>query len=250
MLSDLLWIYPKDCFQARFIQRVKRFSIEVAYGNQSLWIHSNNSGSMLGLTRKNQLILVSKAKNPKRKLPFTEEAVFFKPSDFDPGFWVGVNTAVPLHILGQAHSLGLLDFLHNYPSMQREKKYGESRLDALFLGESEAKLYVECKNVTLMEDDCAMFPDAKSERAQKHLETLINIVSHGYSAAMFYLVQRPDGHCFGPCAAIDCDYARLFYQAISLGVKIYPYRADISLDGIRLGERLPLAPKQAIIGSS
>ena len=243
-----LLAYPDDCFEAHFVQRVKRFSVEVRSGHQSFWIHSNNSGSMLGLTRKDQVVLVSKAKNPKRKFPYTQEAVFFKPSAFDRGFWVGVNTAVPLKLLALAHSQGLLDFVREYPEMRQEQKYGASRLDALFFGKDGAKLYVECKNVTLVEDACAMFPDAKSERAQKHLQTLMEIVARGGQAAMFYLVERPDAQCFGPCAVIDSAYAKLFYEAIACGVQIEVYQADITRAGISLGAKLPLARRQAIIG--
>ena len=245
--QPLLWPYGADVLEAKFIQRVKRFSIEVEYEKHSLWVHSNNSGSMLGLTRKNQQVLISKAKNPKRKLAYTQEAVYFKPTSYDRGFWVGVNTAVPLAILGRAHALGLLDFVAHFPTMLKEKRFADSRLDAVFLGSGDNKLYVECKNVTLVEDDCAMFPDAKSIRAQKHLKTLINIVRQGGQAAMFYLVQRPDGHCFGPCAAIDFDYAKLFYEALGAGVDMQAYRASVTLDGIRLGEKLPLAPKEALL---
>ena len=108
-----------------------------------------------------------------------------------------------------------------------------------------APLWVECKNVTMVEDGVACFPDAATERGQKHLRELMDIVRCGERAAMFYLVQRPDGHCFGPADVVDPAYAALFYEAMDAGVEIYPYRASVSPAGIELEGLLPVAPRPA-----
>ena len=95
------------------------------------------------------------------------------------------------------------------------------------------------------EDDAACFPDAATERGRKHLRELMDIVRCGERAAMFYLVQRADGRCFAPADFIDPEYADLLYAAVAAGVEIYPYRADISAQGVDLGEQLPLRPQGA-----
>ena len=92
----------------------------------------------------------------------------------------------------------------------------------------------------MVEDDAACFPDAASERGRKHLRELMDIVAHGERAAMFYLVQRPDGRCFAPADFIDPAYAELFYEAVARGVEIYPYRAVVSPRGVDLGGLLPV----------
>ena len=83
--------------------------------------------------------------------------------------------------------------------------------------------------------------DAATVRGQKHLRELMDIVSSGERGAMFYLVQRPDGRCFGPAAFIDPAYAALFWQALRAGVEIYPYEGCLTEAGIGLGRLLPLA---------
>ena len=40
---------PPHCIVAAFVQRRKRFSVLLQHEGQDLWVHSNNSGSMLGL---------------------------------------------------------------------------------------------------------------------------------------------------------------------------------------------------------
>ena len=242
---------PSGCVVGAFVQRRNRFSVEIRTAQGPLWIHSNNSGSMLGLTRPGAPVLASPAANPARKLKYTQEGVWLArtacppPPDLPPGaedgFWVGVNTSVPNKMLEAAFKAGRLPFAVGYTQLTREARRGQSRLDGLFSGPGLPPLWVECKNVTLVEDDAACFPDAASERGRKHLRELMDIVAHGQRAAMFYLVQRPDGHCFAPADCIDPEYAALHAAARRSGVEIYPFRALVGQNGVDLGEALPLA---------
>lgn len=229
---------PANCIQGKFLRRVKRFSIEFEYQGQKHWAHTNNSGTMLGLLTPGSPALFSASDNPKRKLPYTLERI--KLPHNSGGHWVGVNTLLPNQILEAAFNAKKLDFCSSYSQIKREAKLGASRLDALCTGPDLPPLWIECKNVTLVEDNCAAFPDAQSQRAQKHLRELLEIVKSGARAAMFYLVQRPDGACFGPADYIDEDYAKLFWQALALGVEAYAYRAVFSEHGTNLGAEIPL----------
>ena len=78
----------------------------------------------------------------------------------------------------------------------------------------------------------------------------MDIVSSGERAAMFYLVQRPDGHCFAPAEFIDPLYAELFYEAMARGVEIYPYRAEVSPRGVELGGPLPVRKGRFDLGQA
>lgn len=243
--AGILLPFDTTCLEGTFVQRRKRFSVEILVNGQSMWVHSNNTGSMLGLLQAGNEVLVSLSSNPKRKMPGTLELIKSQ------GGWVGVNTSVPLKLLRAAFKKGQLPFAVGYSDFKAEVLVppelavcGASekvRLDALFGGPGKAPLWVECKNVTLVENGVAAFPDAKTERGQKHLRTLINLVKNGQRAVCFYLVQRSDGRFFGPADYIDEIYAEIFWQALEAGVEIYPYRAVISRQGIGLGELLPLA---------
>lgn len=275
--------YGQPCAVGRFIQRVKRFSVEMLYQGQSHWVHSNNSGSMLGLLRKNAPMIASPAHNPKRKLQWTQEAIYLgnvkenkleinvqengeslKNHASHDGFWVGVNTSIPNKMIEAAFHAGALSWAEGYTSLTREKsretkderkntlkdeglsaskpssKAAISRFDAKIEGPNVPTLWVECKNVTMVEDEVACFPDAITERGAKHLREMMRIVSEGERAAMFYLVQRPDGYCFGPADFVDPAYATLFYEAIDAGVEMYAYRGVVSLHGVTLGDAVPV----------
>lgn len=255
-MTTALIRFEPACVTGRFVRRQKRFSVEIALDSGPVWVHSNNSGSMLGLTHPGVPVLASPAVNPNRKLPYTQECVWCgsRPPQKDTplaniladpqGFWVGVNTSIPNKMLAAAFAAKLLPFAAGYTHLQRESTRGQSRLDACLTGPGLAPLWVECKNVTMVEDDVACFPDAVTERGQKHLRELIEIVQQGERAATFYLVQRADGCCFGPAEVIDPDYAALFWQAVDMGVEIYPYRALVSPAGIDLGPLLPLTQQR------
>ncbi|MCG8533446.1 MAG: DNA/RNA nuclease SfsA [Desulfovibrionales bacterium] len=235
--------YPKGCVAGSFVRRVKRFSVEIMVEGESVWIHSNNTGSMMGLLREGSPVLASPATNPNRKLKWTQEAVGLHMPDGVK--WVGVNTQTPNKMLKIAFEEGLLSWAEGYDVFKSEAKVGDSRADGLIRCSDDSKppIWVECKNVTMVEDEVACFPDAVTERGQKHLRNMMSLVQQGQRAVFFYLIQRPDGHCFAPADVIDPAYAELFYEALELGVEVYPYRATVTEDGIYLGELLPVNPK-------
>lgn len=255
---------PAHCIVAAFVARRKRFSVLLQHQGADLWVHSNNSGSMLGLCLPGAPVLASPASNPDRKLKYTQECVWlarravpelienthesgaYESGAHSPasGFWVGVNTSTPNRMLEAAFHARRLPFAQGYTTLVREAKRGQSRLDGLLTAPDLPPLWVECKNVTMVEDNAACFPDAASERGQKHLRELMDIVACGERAAMFYLVQRPDGECFAPADFIDPAYAALFYKALTAGVEMYPFRALVSPAGIDLGPMLPVRPQQ------
>ncbi len=232
-LGSPLVPFPTTCTVARFKQRQKRFMVEVETEGESFWVHTNNSGSMLGLLQPGTPVLVSPSPNPKRKLPYTLEMVFTR------GFWVGVNTSMPGRVLRAAWQEGLLTQAEGYPRFESEKKSAHSRLDARLHGPN-GTLWVESKNVTLVEDDVAYFPDAVTTRGQKHLQELTALRASGVRCACFYLIQRPDSLCFAPADFIDPTFAELFWTACSAGVEMWVYEARLGVDGVSLGRRIPL----------
>lgn len=225
--------FPAESLLAVFRRREKRFTVEADRDGVPLRVHCNNSGSMMGLLRPGCEILVSPAPRPGRKLPYTLELVKVD------GFWTGVNTLTPNRILKLAWEAALLPETAGCDTFRSEAKIGESRLDARLSG-PEGALWVESKNVTLVEEDVAYFPDAPTLRGQKHLRELIRIVKSGERAACFCLIQRPDARCFAPADFIDPAFADLFWEAMDGGVEIWPYQALISPEGIALGQRLPV----------
>lgn len=244
--------YPPGCRTGRLLRREKRFSVAVELDGRQVWAHTNNTGSMLGLLRPGSPVLLSPAANPARKLAWTVEALGLGTHGIpDPGapdlVWVGVNTSIPNRFLSAAFAAGLLPWTYGYTSLKREAVHAESRLDGLCTGPDRAPLWIECKNVTLVEDGVAAFPDAVTERGSKHLGTLRRLVAEGCRAAMLYLVQRTDGLCFGPADYIDPAYAAALHEALAHGVEAYAVVARVTPDGIFLDRNLPVKARKAVL---
>ncbi|GKT07493.1 DNA/RNA nuclease SfsA [Desulforhabdus sp. TSK] len=225
--------FPPGSLPAVFLRREKRFLVEVRAGCETFWVHTNNSGSMMGLLKVGAEVLISPAERAGRRLAFTLELVRVQ------GFWVGVNTLVPNRLLRAAWQAGLMPETAGYDTFKSEAKYGRSRIDGFFNGPS-GPLWVENKNVTLVEDGVAYFPDAVTIRGQKHLQELMALARQGQRTACFYVIQRPDADCFAPADFIDPAFTDLFLQAQEAGVETWPYQALASPQGIRLGNRLPM----------
>ena len=224
----------------RFIRREKRFFVSVELDGQEVMAHTNNTGTMLGLLRPGAPVLLSPATNPERKLKWTVEAL--GQPDGQSFFWVGVNTSMPNRLLTAFFEAGLLPWAEGYTTLRREAVNGESRLDGLFTGPGMPDLWVECKNVTLVEDCEAAFPDAVTARGAKHLQTLMRLKAEGARAAMLYVIQRPDGKCFRAADYIDQAYADALVEAVDAGVEVYPVVADVREDGMYYGGTLPYRP--------
>ncbi len=232
--TETLSIFPEGSRLVRLCRREKRFLVEVEAGGERFWVHCNNSGSMLGLLRPGAAGFISPALRQDRRLPYTLELVQLGST------WVGVNTLIPNRILHLSWQAELLPEILGYEQFRKEAQIGRSRLDALLTG-PRGTLWVETKNVTLVEDGVAYFPDAVTSRGQKHLRELIRLAREGNRVACFYLVQRADAQCFGPADFIDPEFADLFWEAIGEGVEMWPYLAPVSPHGIGLGPRLPLS---------
>lgn len=240
ILQTPLLPMPAGCVVGTLQERVKRFSVRCTVNGQEVWAHTNNSGSMLGLVRPGSAVVLSPAANPARKLAWTLELIGL-PGGQKP-LWVGVNTQTPNKLLKAAFYAGQLPWAAGYTRFTAEAPCGESRIDGLLQGEGLPDLWVECKNVTLVEDGVAAFPDAVSTRAQKHVGTMMGRVAAGQRAAFFYCIQRGDAGCFAPAGYVDPDYARLFLQSHKAGVEVYPHVVQAEPAGIGLGPMLPLAP--------
>lgn len=228
--------FPQGSRPALFVAREKRFLIHVLLDGRPVTAHTNNSGSMLGLLRPGMEVFLSPAASPGRRLPYTLEVV--RPC----GDWVGVNTLMPNRLLKRAWETRALPELRAYTDFTAEAKWGDSRLDAKLTG-PDGEFWIEAKNVTMVEDGVACFPDAVTERGQKHLLELMDLAKRGVRVGVFLAVQRPDGQCFGPADFIDPRFAELFWQALDRGVEFFPHVVHASPEGIALGRRLPLVSR-------
>jgi len=223
--------------RARFLRREKRFLIHAtgADGVQLL-AHTNNTGRMSGCLFPGNTIWLSPAQNPDRKLKWTLEIV-----ETPAGVPVGVNTGLANRLVADAIAAGLIPDLAGFPHLRREVRYGSrgSRADILLAGEA-ARVWVEVKNVSLVEDGHGRFPDAPTERGRKHLLELQEMVRGGDRAALVFCSQRPDALTLGPADDIDPDYGHLLREAAQCGVEIFGVGCLVSPEAVSVDRNLKI----------
>ena len=235
--------FSTPLIKGKIIKRYKRFLADVELkSGEVITAHIANTGSMKTCWEPGWKVLMSFHDNPKRKLKYSLEMIH------NGETWIGINTSLPNKLAKEAIEKGTIKELLGHPSIRAEVKTGKSRLDLLLSQgrENEPKstqCFVEIKNVTLRGDERpfkAYFPDAKSERAQKHVSELIRLKKEGYQAALLFIVQREDVQSFSPAKDIDPIYSELLKEAKRKNVKILAYQCSLSEQEICVKKPLPV----------
>ena len=153
--------------KATLIKRYKRFLADVILEDGSTTtIHVANTGAMTGCATPNDTVFYSVSDNKKRKYPFSWEL-----SQTNENHWICVNTIRANQLVEEALINQEISELKNFTDLKREVKYGNenSKIDFHLIDEQHNETFIEVKSVTLLEGKQGYFPDAKTERGQKHL---------------------------------------------------------------------------------
>jgi sugar fermentation stimulation protein A len=167
------------------------------------------------------------------------------------GAWVGVNTAIPnmivketlQHVVGHKDTIvGPFSFWAQFDEVKAEHKISaETRLDFVLSRKGDThKHFIEVKNVTLGEKGIAKFPDAVTERGQKHIRELEALMAEGHTVEIIFTVQRHDCGAFMTADDIDPVYGKMLREAYHQGLMVSPFLVDLSPTDVTLSEvKLP-----------
>tara|TARA_B100000470_G_scaffold60310_1_gene45557 strand:+ start:16 stop:720 length:705 start_codon:yes stop_codon:yes gene_type:complete len=227
--------YKEKLLQGILIKRYKRFFADINFKNQIITAHCPNSGSMMGLIEKGNIVWFSKSDNPKRKLKYTLEIIKVKKN------LVGINTLITNKLVLEALKSKKIKNLIPFNKIKTESKFSKNTRFDFLLFNGKTKCYLEVKNVTLVRNEnVAEFPDAVTSRGTKHLNELINAKNYGYQSYILYLIQREDCKNFKIADDIDKDYKIAFNKAIKAGVKMLCYDCKISNEEVKLNNQINL----------
>ncbi len=233
--DDLCEPFPQPVIAATFLRRRQRFlaDMRLADGTE-LTAHCANTGSMRATLFPGAAAWIWDSKKTTRKLPHSWLAIQ------GPDAWIGVDTLLPNRLTARVLRAGALAPLRDYPQVSAERVLeAGSRVDLLLEG-APGRCWVEVKNVTLVEEGTARFPDAVTERGRKHLGSLTRAVQAGERAAMVFVVQRADGRRFRPADDIDPAYGAALRAAVAAGVEVYALGCTVEPRGVCPRELLPL----------
>jgi sugar fermentation stimulation protein A len=152
---------------------------------------------------------------------------------------VSVDTTLPNRLIHEALKVQALDEFADWELERREVTIGGSRIDFM-LRRGDERLVLEVKSVTLVEDGVALFPDAVTARGARHVRELTRVAGEdGWSAAILFVLQRPDAQRIEAAAGIDPVFAAALADAKRAGVRVLGRRCTVTLERLALGGRVP-----------
>ena len=216
-----------------FVKRYKRFFVDVNIKNKIITAHCPNSGSMMGLLKKNNRVWITEATNKKRKLKYTLQIIK------DDKSKVGVNTHLTNKIVLEALKNKLIKDFRNLTYIKSEQTFGANTRFDFYLEEKNSKSFLEVKNVTLKrKSKTAEFPDSITSRGTKHINELIRAKKKGFKAYLLFVIQREDCDKIEIAKDIDPEYSKALINAIKHNVKILCYDCKFSSKGIILNNKI------------
>ena len=216
-----------------FIKRYKRFFVDVKTKHQIVTAHCPNTGSMLGLLKKNNKVWITKTNNKNRKLKYTLQIIE------DNGKKIGINTHLTNKIVYTALKVNFIKEFKNELIIKPEQKFGNNTRFDFLIESGKQKIFLEVKNVTLSRNrNISEFPDAITTRGKKHLVHLQDAIKKGFDSYLLFLVQREDAKEFQIAKDIDPKYYDEIKKAKKNGVKIFAYSCKVNNKEISVNKKI------------
>ncbi|NNE39063.1 MAG: DNA/RNA nuclease SfsA, partial [Gammaproteobacteria bacterium] len=195
------------------------------------------TGSMLGCSQPGLKVWVQNTFNSNRKYPYSWELV-----QTNNNILVGINTLLSNKLVREGIEINKIPEIQNYDAIKTEVRYGKenSRIDLLLKSNTQPDCFVEVKNVTMVENKIAYFPDAVSQRGLKHLRELIDNVNCGNRSIIFFCIQRNDATSFSPAHQIHPEYAKLLKEAANSGVETLAYTCNLTTTKLEIKSPVPV----------
>ncbi|MDA8099892.1 MAG: DNA/RNA nuclease SfsA [Nitrospiraceae bacterium] len=196
----------ENIIPATFLSRPNRFVLRCDLGGRTVNAYLPNPGRLWELLFPGTTVYLTKfPPSSERKLKYLAVAVL------RDGMPIMLHTHhtndVAAHLIRQNRIPGL----EGAEIVKAEHTIGGSRFDFL-LRKDGRDILLEVKSCTLVSDGLAMFPDAISARATKHVEELAHLTGQGYGAAVLFVVGWPHARYFMPEHHTDLEFSRALYN--------------------------------------
>ena len=213
--------------EGRFISRPNRFIAEVEMQDGRKTVHVKNTGRCRELLVPGAAVYLENSAAPGRKTDYDLVAVQ------KDGKIVNMDSLAPNRTVHEWIASG--KYFKDVTLIKPESFYKDSRFD-FYVEAGTRKIYIEVKGVTLEKDRTALFPDAPSDRALKHVEELIEAVGKGFEGYVIFVIQMKGPERFMPNREAQPEFADALQRAKEAGVHILAYDCSVSADEIELCE--------------
>ncbi len=196
---NIILPYPHPLKKCKFVKRYKRFLVDVLLDDGSVeTVHCANSGSMKSCLIENTDAYILNSFNSERKLPYSlelfnlEDGLACLNTSRANSFVEKILQEVFSKKIKKSFDFSYEEFL-KYNIINREVKFNEHTRFDFCLSSTHflKKCWIEVKTVSLMLDsNTYAFPDAVTQRGQKHLKELMYAKENGDDAWLFFVLMR------------------------------------------------------------
>lgn len=216
-----------------FLSRPNRFRVVCETGGDRVEAYLPNPGRLWELLLPGSNLLLERSEgNTDRKTDHTVVAV---ETDHGP---VMLHTHRTNDAAEWLIGHGLIPGWEKAKVIRREVVYGSSRIDFLMEG-PQGPFAVEVKSCTLFGEKVAMFPDAPSERASRHIRHLAGMGSADNKPGLLIIVHSRHPRYFLPDFHTDLQFARAFLEARD--------KLEMKVAGIEWNSDLVLQPQASML---
>lgn len=221
--------------RGRFIRRPNRFiaqvEIQEADHVREETVHVKNTGRCQELLVPGAEVYLEKSAAKERKTAY--DLVGVKKGDS----LVNMDSNAPNKAVKEWLESG--KYFKDVTLVKPETAYGNSRFD-FYVEAKERRIFIEVKGVTLEQQSVAMFPDAPSQRAVRHVEELVKARQDGYESYVLFVIQMKGITCFTPNRKAQPEFADALVQAERAGVRILAYDCLVTLNSMELADPVPV----------
>lgn len=221
--------------KGRFVSRPNRFIAQVEMQDGAMrrveTVHVKNTGRCRELLVPGAAVYLEKSPVKERKTAYDLIGV-------EKGeLLVNMDSVAPNRAVREWLESGA--YFEDVTLVRPETVYGNSRFD-FYVETKERRIFMEVKGVTLEHQGVAMFPDAPSQRAVKHVEELIEAQRAGYESYVLFVIQMKGVSCFTPNRKTQPEFADALLRAQQAGVHILAYDCMVGADSMELSEPVPV----------
>ncbi len=213
-----------------FLSRPNRFIARVEIDSEVQTVHVKNTGRCRELLPQGAQVWCRRDDNPRRKTGY--DLITVKKGSR----LINMDSQAPNAAAREWLSGGGLGQLEN---LRPETVWGDSRFDFSFEKDGIPCL-LEVKGVTLETDGICAFPDAPTQRGEKHLRGLIRAVEAGMGGYVLFVIQMSDAAYLHPNDLTDPQFSAALRDAAAAGVHVLAVECSVTPDSMTITKQVPV----------
>lgn len=239
MENNMVLKYETPLIEGIIERRKSQFTIDVFIDNEVVTCHCPTTGRIGNIDLSGIPCLLSKSDNPRRKTPYTVEAISLDLRESEEKSWIGINQNAANRYVENALVKGLFgEMVSGYDTVLREQVLGISKLDFL-VGDTYIEVKMPLLSIQLPYpkhiNTKKVGKFSSTERFIKHINELAGSLTTNQRAILLVCFIYDNPGFKVEVRSTNSDFVENEVQkCISKGMEIWQVNFSISPEGIKL----------------